>query len=265
MNNKGDINQFELDAIAGAGPMMVRLRPDQSGKMYLQMEAQDAGAVLRAFDVYENVQGGQMKISGQQVPEQNQRRRLIRGSGEMTNFRVVKAPVLARLVGALSLTGIPELLSGEGIFFTKLQSDFDWVIARGGDAYYMRNGRTSGSSIGLTFEGKIDKREDLTDVGGTVVPVTFVNDFISNIPLIGDILTGGGGALIAATYSIKGPVKTPTVSVNPLSALTPGILRRIFFEEDKADRAPGSTMGPQRQQRQPQREQTTPRTQGGNR
>lgn len=245
MNSKGDINQFELDAIAGTGPMIVRLKPNNSGKMALQMEAQDAGAVLRAFDVYENVQGGQMKIYGEQVPEQNMRRRLIRGSGELSNFTVVKAPVLARLVGALSLTGISELLGGQGISFSRLQSDFDWVISRGGDAYYMRNGRTSGSSIGLTFEGKIDKREDKTDIGGTVVPVTFVNDFISNIPLIGDLLTGGEGALIAATYSIKGPVRTPTVTVNPLSALTPGILRRIFFEEEKADRAPDS-MGPAR-------------------
>ena len=129
----------------------------------------------------------------------------------------------------------------------------------------MRNGRTSGSSVGLTFEGKIDKREDLTDIGGTVVPVTFVNDFISNIPLIGTLLTGGEGALIAATYSIKGPVKTPTVMVNPLSALTPGILRRIFFEESKADRAPDSAGPQQRQQIQPQRTTQPPRTQGGNR
>ena len=169
----------------------------------------------------------------------------------MTNFRVVNAPVLARLVGALSLTGMSELLSGQGISFVRLQSDFDWVVSRSGDAYYMRNGRTSGSSIGLTFEGKIDKKIDAMDVGGTVVPVTFVNDFISNIPLIGDLLTGGEGALIAATYTVKGAVKNPTVTVNPLSALTPGILRRIFFEEQKTDRAPDS-VGPPAPRKMPQ-------------
>lgn len=243
MSNKGEINQFELDATAGQGPLTVRLKPEASGKLSIHVDAQDAGAVLRAFDVYENVQGGQMKIFGEQVIEANQTRRLMRGSGELTNFTVVKAPVLARLVGALSLTGISELLNGQGISFSRLQSDFDWVISRSGDAYYMRNGRTSGSSVGLTFEGRIDKKEDSMDVGGTVVPVTFVNDFITSIPLIGDLLTGGDGALIAATYSVQGPVKTPTVTVNPLSALTPGILRRIFFEEEKTDRAPNS-MGP---------------------
>lgn len=260
MNNKGELMQFELDSVAGTGPLTIRFGPT-GGKMRVQVDAQDAGAVLRAFDIYENAQGGQMKIYGEQVPENNNRRLLLRGSGEMTNFRVTNAPALARVVGALSLSGMSELLQGQGISFSRLQSDFDWVVSRGGDAYYLRNGRTAGSSIGLTFEGKIDKREDVMDVGGTVVPVTFVNDFISSIPLLGDLLTGGEGALIAATYSMKGPVKTPTVSVNPLSALTPGILRRMFFEEDKVDRAPGSVMGPPTPQAP--RPQGVPRTQGG--
>jgi hypothetical protein len=264
MGKTGEINQFELDAVAGTGPLYLRLKPDQSGKLAVHLEAQDAGSVLRAFDIYENVEGGQMKIYGEQVIERNTRRRLLRGSGEITNFKVVKAPALAQLVGALSVTGIRELLSGQGIAFSQLQADFDWVIRRHGDVYYMRNGRTSGSSIGLTFEGKIDKKEDVMDVGGTVVPVTFVNDFISNIPLIGTLLTGGEGALIAATYSVKGPVKTPTVTVNPLSALTPGILRRIFFEEQKADRAPDS-MGPPAPKRQPSRRDQPAQPQGVNR
>ena len=30
------------------------------------------------------------------------------------------------------------------------------------------------------------------------------------------------------TYSMKGPLVDPTLTVNPLSVLTPGILRRIF-------------------------------------
>lgn len=263
MNDKGDLMQFELDAVAGAGPLTIRFGP-AGGKMTVQVEAQDAGSVLRAFDIYENAQGGRMKIYGEQVPESNARRLLLRGSGEMTNFRVTNAPALARVVGALSLSGMAELLQGQGISFSRLQSDFDWVVTRGGDAYYLRNGRTAGSSIGLTFEGKIDKREDVMDVGGTVVPVTFVNDFISSIPLLGDLLTGGEGALIAATYAMKGPVRTPTVTVNPLSALTPGILRRMFFEEEKVDRAPGSTMGPPTPQRQ-QPPRQPPRTQGGTR
>ena len=41
------------------------------------------------------------------------------------------------------------------------------------------------------------------------------------------------GERVAATYTIKGPTKDPSVMVNPLSVLTPGILRSIFFENNK--------------------------------
>jgi hypothetical protein len=58
-----------------------------------------------------------------------------------------------------------------------------------------------------------------------------LNKVLGKIPLVGNILTGGeGGGVFAATYSIKGSSDDPRVSVNPLSVLTPGILRRILWE-----------------------------------
>ncbi len=44
---------------------------------------------------------------------------------------------------------------------------------------------------------------------------------------MGDLLTGGGG-LIAASYTMTGASEDPKVLINPLSVLTPGILRTIF-------------------------------------
>ena len=47
------------------------------------------------------------------------------------------------------------------------------------------------------------------------------------------MLSGGSeGGIFAATYTIKGPQDDPNVAVNPLSMLTPGIIRRILFEEE---------------------------------
>ena len=68
---------------------------------------------------------------------------------------------------------------------------------------------------------------------GTVIPLSSLNKVIGSIPLIGNILTGGG-AFFAATYTMErkeGETET-NVSVNPLSALTPGILRKVLFEGD---------------------------------
>ncbi len=50
------------------------------------------------------------------------------------------------------------------------------------------------------------------------------------VPVIGSVLTAGGEGIIAATYKIQGPQSDPSISVNPLAVLAPGILRKIFFE-----------------------------------
>ena len=57
-----------------------------------------------------------------------------------------------------------------------------------------------------------------------------MNSFLGKIPLLGNLLAGteDGGGVFAANFSITGPLEDPKASVNPLSALTPGILRNLF-------------------------------------
>lgn len=230
MDQTGDLQQLEMNANAGRGKILFSYKPDASqSKMTLRIESDDAGATLKAFDVYENAVGGAMLVVGESAPGGD--KKLISGKAELTNFRVVNAPVLARLVNALSLPGIIQLLGSDGISFTRLESNFSWQRMKGGDMISMKDGRTSGSSMGLTFEGQVDRIQQTINVTGTIVPVTLVNDILGSIPLLGDILSGGSdGGVFAATYSVRGPVKNPTIMVNPLAVLTPGFLRRIFFE-----------------------------------
>ncbi|HEY8189792.1 MAG TPA: AsmA-like C-terminal region-containing protein, partial [Micavibrio sp.] len=230
MDRQGGINRLEMDAIAGKGPITFRYMPDKpTMKMVLKIQAQDAGAALQAFGVYESVRGGQLSIKGESKAGGDQK--IIRGKAELTNFRVVNAPVLARLVNALSLPGIVSLLSSNGIDFSRLESSFVWEKRKAVDMIHIDDGRTSGASMGLTFEGALDRMADTINVTGTIVPVSMVNSLIGNLPIVGDILTAGSGdAVFAATYSVKGSAKNPTTMVNPLAVLAPGFLRQIFFE-----------------------------------
>ena len=52
---------------------------------------------------------------------------------------------------------------------------------------------------------------------------------LSDIPLLGNLLTSKPGeGIIGLTYAVRGDLDQPEISVNPLSLMTPGILRRIF-------------------------------------
>ncbi len=228
IDGKGRYNQLEMDGVAGSGQIYLRYKPNAKGVRTFRLEADDAGAFLAAFDVYNNIEGGKLVIYGEPIRGVYERNLL--GLAEITNFKVVEAPTLARLLGALSLPGVLQLLDNEGLSFTKLEAKFDWLYRPGGALMVLKEGRTSGNSLGFTFDGVFDNAAQKVDVSGTIIPLSGINKVIGSIPLVGDILTGGTGALFAATYSMKGHTDNPEISVNPLSVLTPGILRRILFE-----------------------------------
>jgi uncharacterized protein YhdP len=140
-------------------------------------------------------------------------------------FKLLDAPLLARLLTVASLTGIVNLFGGQGIAFEQFEAPF---VVRD-DALQLDKGRLYGSQLGLTFQGRVDLVTDTLDIDGTIVPLYGINWTIGQIPIIGQLLRGSEGeGAFAATYSMRGPADDPTISVNPLSALAPGYLRDLF-------------------------------------
>lgn len=227
IDEQGRFDRIEMDGHIGSSDVAVRF--NKVGKRTFRMMSEDAGALLKAFGIYDNVVGGTMAIYGEPIRGVNDRN--LSGKAEISNFKVVKAPALAKLLSLLSLGGITEVLANDGLHFDRMEADFSWLYRKNGSLLELRNGRTSGNALGLLFEGTFDNQKREVDVSGTVAPMDTLNKVLGKIPLVGNILTGGeGGGVFAATYSIKGSSDDPRVSVNPLSVLTPGILRRILWE-----------------------------------
>jgi hypothetical protein len=56
-----------------------------------------------------------------------------------------------------------------------------------------------------------------------------VNNIFGQIPLFGIFLGGGNNeGLIGVTYEVVGTPATPVMRVNPISAMAPGLFRKIF-------------------------------------
>ncbi len=228
LDQTGKADKLELDAKLGAngqaGDLYVRYTPDVPDGLTLRVESNNAGETLRAFDLYPYINGGQLQIAG--VPLQGGRFGDVRGKARINDFQASNAPVLLRLVNALSFQ---SFLQAGALNFTRLESDFEWKLGDMGDIYTISNGTTSGTSVALTFDGFVNTADKNINITGTAAPLSEINNFVGKIPILGNILTGGG-ALLAATYSIKGDPSDPSVTVNPLSILTPGIIRKMLFE-----------------------------------
>ncbi len=246
ISKNSDLERMDITGHAGGGDVSMKYIPDATGRMSLNVNAGDAGAFLRALNVYDNVQGGVLSLNATPIGNNN---RDVKGVLVLRDFAVVKAPVLAQLLGALSIKGLADQLGNQGINFDRLESGFALLRRPGQDVMSFREGRTSGAAIGITFDGLYDRRKSTVDITGTIIPVAGLNTFTSKIPLIGRLLAGGeGSALFAATYFVKGPTENPKTMINPLAVLTPGILRKIFFEDRpddplKSDRRPPRANG----------------------
>ncbi len=206
----------------------------------LSITSPDAGSVLKAMDIFDNVKGGALSLSG--TLQDDDPARPVTGIAEIKDFQLVQAPVLARLVTVAGLTGILDLLSGQGIHFSALKMPFTY---RDG-ILEIKDGRASGNAIGVTAKGRIDVDNDKLGLEGTVVPAYVLNSALGSLPVVGGIFSAEkGGGLFAINYQLRGSISDPDASFNPLSAFTPGFLRGLFtmFDNDDTVKKPSAPSG----------------------
>lgn len=214
------------------GGLTLDVSPALDGRS-LKLLSDNAGAVLHLLGVTD-MQGGTMEVTGRYddtLPTQP-----LTGKMTLRNVKAVRAPFLARLFGAASFAGLGALLSGEGITFETGEIPFqerDGILT-------IQPSRLSGPQLGISLEGHINQHTDTVNISGTAVPAFVLNTMLGKIPLIGDLLVGDG--IIGVNFAVSGPKSDPQFTVNPLSAIAPGFLRRIFqAPEVSPPRAPGDT------------------------
>lgn len=209
----------------------LRLLPDGANRRVV-VQSDDAGSVLKALDVSEDFVGGKLSIEGRYDDSQAAiGDPPLTGHAQIENFHLINAPGLAKLLSVASLTGILNILRGDGISFDR----FDAPFTLKDDLLITKATKMNGPSLGFTAEGWVSLRDDTLALRGTVVPAYTLNSVLGNIPLLGRLLTGGDGSgVFAATYRMTGKLDDPDVSVNPLATLTPGFLRGLFgiFESE---------------------------------
>ena len=219
-----------LSALAEGAAFKVDLTPE-GGRRKVSIASDNAGAVLRAFDVNDNMVGGRLAISAEYA--EMKPASCLSGRIEVNEYRMRNAPILARLLNAASIVGLLESLGGEGIRFDSLQVPF---TKRGGVTRFDA-AKASGLSIGITAKGWISTENDMVDIEGNVIPANVLNSVLGRLPLVGRLF-GGEGGIFAIEYKLQGDKNDPEVTANPLTVLTPGFTREVFSIFDRKDDAP---------------------------
>ncbi|WP_336232948.1 YhdP family protein [Thalassospira sp. CH_XMU1458] len=187
------------------------------------MTSEDAGRFLRAVDMYENLLGGRLTIEG--TVDERDIAQPFTGKVTVNEFRVVNAPIAARVLSAASLTGLGDVLQGNGIAFSEMNGDFTYV----NDVLSLSKVAANGAAVGVTANGSIDLAKSEIRLAGSIVPIYALNSALGAIPILGDILVGEeGGGIFAPTYTVEGDLSDPSITVNPLSTFVPGVFRNLI-------------------------------------
>jgi hypothetical protein len=213
----GIIKSFTLSGKVGRDtPVSADLRGRAQGRDVIVLQTNDAGAFFRFTDTYSKMIGGQLALAMEPpAAEPGGKEGLI----NVRDFSVKGEAALER-VAAGGPVGVQN-----GISFSALRAEF----TRQSGQLAIREGVVKGPTIGATIEGSIDYIGNTVRMSGTFVPMYGLNNMFGQIPVLGLFLGGGSNeGLIGVTYEVVGTPGQPVLRVNPISAMAPGVLRKIF-------------------------------------
>jgi hypothetical protein len=214
----GTIKSFALAGKLGRDtPLTGNLRaPAQGQREVIYLETADAGAFFRFTDTYAKMLGGQLALAmDPPTVEPSAKEGLL----NVSDFSVKGEAALDRLAA-----GGPAGVQN-GVSFSRLRAEF----TRQNGQLTIREGVVKGPMIGATIEGSIDYPGNQVRMSGTFVPMYGLNNMFGQIPIVGLFLGGGSNeGLIGVTYEVVGSPGQPVLRVNPISAMAPGVLRKIF-------------------------------------
>jgi len=198
----------------------------RNGARILNAESRDAGAVFRLIGFYRSVEGGEATL---QVNMDAGGRGTKSGTLWARNFNVVGDRVVADVLTDPSSTAVlgqnRKGIAKSKIVFKRLRAPF--IV--GGGKFRLRDAYVNGPQLGATMRGTVDFKTQTVELGGTYVPLYGLNSALGAIPILGRVFVGRQGeGVVGITFAIKGKLDDPTVLVNPMSVMAPGIFRQIF-------------------------------------
>lgn len=226
-------------ALAGGKHMEAVVRPTPGRPRHLVAKSNDAGQVFKLVGFLPHAVGGDLNL------EVN-----IDGRGPAEREGTLLATRFYLLGDAISVDGPPT--SGrrqrrnvvrEKFAFDRLRAPFKV----GAGQFVLNNASIDGPLMSATMNGRVDFRTRKVHVTGTFTPLAALNKMFSDVPLVGDLLTGPKReGVFAWNFGVQGGLENPQVIVNPLSGVAPGVTRELFPIIPQEEPAPPRRRGRKR-------------------
>jgi hypothetical protein len=213
--------------LAGGKQLEAGVRSEGGRPRLLVAKSNDAGQVFKLVGFFPRAVGGDMNL------EVN-----LEGRGAAERMGMLTATRFHVLGDTISVEGPSTGGPGprrrnvvrEKMEFDSLRAPFS--VGNGqfvlGDPR-LGTARIDGPMVSATMNGKVDFRTRKVHVVGTFTPLAALNKIFSDVPLVGDIMTGPKReGVFAWNYALQGGLENPQIVVNPMSGVAPGFVREFF-------------------------------------
>ncbi|TBW36926.1 hypothetical protein EYW49_12265, partial [Siculibacillus lacustris] len=217
---------------SGGRSVTASLKPEGGGRR-LVFGSDDAGAVLSFLDLFDRIKGGTLAMQAS-LPEPGSSA----GTVRISDFQLVEEPKSGRPVAPETASDGTRKIPVRRVEIDR-STDFDRASVRFSlhdGVIDVAEGIAKGKSVGATAAGQLDLASQRIALSGTYIPAFGLNNLAGQIPILGAITgAGSNGGLLGVTFRVSGPIEDPILQINPLSAIAPGIFRRIFeFQPEEA-------------------------------
>jgi AsmA-like C-terminal region len=234
--NTDKLTALDVSAtLEGNKPFRAQLQNNPTVGRQLLAQGADAGQVLKLVGFYPNAIGGNLQLEvNLDAKGLNEKSGIL----WVDKFAILGDPVVSEVFQNADQPNAPAAGAKSRQRVVRQQMDFDILYIPfdiGSGQFVLKDAILRGPLIGASMRGKIDFRANQVDIGGTYAPLSGLNVAFGSI--LGP-LTGGaqGDGVFGITFAVTGSLSKPTVVVNPLSLLAPGIFREIFQMAPQAPR-----------------------------
>ncbi len=190
-----------------------------SDRKYLEIYSDLTRPLLAEYNFFKGLSGGKLLFTS--ITENTK----VTSNLKIENFKIKNAPGVIKLLSLADLGGLADLAEGEGLSFDLLEISME----KSNDLLKLNEILALGPSLSVLMEGYQDK-SGLTSLRGTLVPAKTLNNIISKIPVIGNIVIPkeAGEGLFGISFKMKGPKGNIKTTINPIRTLTPRFIQKII-------------------------------------
>jgi hypothetical protein len=229
---KGWFNNLSLRGSFSESNYVSLVATTSGRRTVMDVDATNAGQAMRMADFYRRMRGGRVQARLTRDADGP-----FRGPVRFSDFILDGEPLLKQLVSepppgivdrdtdAAQLRRELSKVETDAVRFSEARADID----KGSGYFRVANGALRNSRVGIAVDGTLYNSANRMDIAGTFMPGIGLSRAIGLIPIVGQILGDGRDtSLIGVNFRLSGPAKDPLVEINPISAVTPGVFRKIF-------------------------------------